>query len=375
MGKDQAANAYGNAGGSEPGGPREVTIAGRRVRLLVVGVSAAILLLLVCAVGVYAYDSAHKDQVAEGVTVGGVDLGGLDRDQAEQKLQRRLVEPLKQPLKVKLGSQRYALKASDAKIRADVDAMVDEAVDASESWGAPGRVLRDLTGGSVDESLAPKVSYSPAAVRKFVNRVAGRIDRAPQDASIAASGSSLNVVPAENGRKLKQDKLVESIQASLDNGGRNKLVNAHVVVDKPDVSTNEVAAEYPTYLTLDRAAYTLRLWKDLKLAKSYTVAVGQVGLETPEGEYSIQNKAVDPAWHVPNSDWAGSLAGTVVPGGVPENPLKERWLGIFDGAGIHGTDETYSLGTAASHGCVRMAIPDVIELYDQVPIGTPIYIG
>ena len=50
-------------------------------------------------------------------------------------------------------------------------------------------------------------------------------------------------------------------------------------------------------------------------------------------------------------------------------------MGIFDGAGIHGTDEPSSLGSAASHGCVRMAIPDVIELYDQVSVGTPVYIG
>jgi lipoprotein-anchoring transpeptidase ErfK/SrfK len=90
--------------------------------------------------------------------------------------------------------------------------------------------------------------------------------------------------------------------------------------------------------------------------------------------YEIQNKAVNPAWSVPNSAWAGSLAGTVVPPG-PDNPIKARWLGIYDGAGIHGTDQTYSLGTAASHGCVRMAIPDVIELYDQVPVGAPIYIA
>jgi lipoprotein-anchoring transpeptidase ErfK/SrfK len=109
--------------------------------------------------------------------------------------------------------------------------------------------------------------------------------------------------------------------------------------------------------------------------KSYTVAVGALGFDTPAGMYSIQNKAVNPAWSVPNSDWAGSLAGTVVPGGVPENPLKARWLGIYDGAGIHGTDQTYSLGTAASHGCVRMSIPDVIELYDKVPVGAPIYIA
>ena len=73
----------------------------------------------------------------------------------------------------------------------------------------------------------------------------------------------------------------------------------------------------------------------------YEKLTGAELLEFAAGLYHIQNKAVDPAWHVPNSAWAGSLAGTVVPGGTAENPLKARWLGIFDGAGIHGTDQTY----------------------------------
>ena len=126
---------------------------------------------------------------------------------------------------------------------------------------------------------------------------------------------------------------------------------------------------------VERGAFRLKLYKDLKLKKTYPIAVGQVGLETPAGLYNIQNKAVNAAWSVPNSAWAGDLAGQVVPGGAPNNPLKARWMGIFDGAGIHGTDQVGSLGSAASHGCVRMAIPDVIELYDQVKVQTPVYIG
>ena len=58
-----------------------------------------------------------------------------------------------------------------------------------------------------------------------------------------------------------------------------------------------------------------------------------------------------------------------------QRPLKARWLGIYDGAGIHGTDDIGSLGSAASHGCIRMAVPDVIELYDEVAVQTPIYIA
>ncbi|MEN3342702.1 MAG: L,D-transpeptidase ErfK/SrfK, partial [Actinomycetota bacterium] len=76
---------------------------------------------------------------------------------------------------------------------------------------------------------------------------------------------------------------------------------------------------------------------------------------------------------VPKSAWAGELAGRVIPPG-PDDPIKARWMGFWNGAGIHGTDETWSLGSAASHGCIRMAIPDVIELYDLVPLDTSIYV-
>jgi lipoprotein-anchoring transpeptidase ErfK/SrfK len=153
-----------------------------------------------------------------------------------------------------------------------------------------------------------------------------------------------------------------------------QTIVARVHTTKPKVTKSEVASEYPSYLTLDRSTFTLRLWKHLKLAKTYTVAVGQEGLETPAGLYHIQEKEENPSWHVPNSAWAGSLAGQVIPPG-PADPIKARWLGIFEGAGIHGTEELESLGSAASHGCVRMSIPDVIELYPQVEVGTPIYIG
>jgi lipoprotein-anchoring transpeptidase ErfK/SrfK len=127
---------------------------------------------------------------------------------------------------------------------------------------------------------------------------------------------------------------------------------------------------------VNRGAFKLTLYKHLKPVKTYGIAVGQVGLETPAGLYNIQNKAVDPAWTMPDSDWvAPGDRGKIVPGGTPENPLKARWMGIYDGAGIHGTDAAGSIGTAASHGCIRMRIPEVIELYEQVPVGAPVYIS
>ena len=92
----------------------------------------------------------------------------------------------------------------------------------------------------------------------------------------------------------------------------------------------------------------------------------------PAGRFAIQDKQVNPVWSVPNSPWAGELQGTTVDGGSAANPLKARWMGIANGVGIHGTGEDYSIGTAASHGCIRMHVPDVIDLFKRVPVGAPV---
>jgi lipoprotein-anchoring transpeptidase ErfK/SrfK len=226
----------------------------------------------------------------------------------------------------------------------------------------------------VDSNVPARIGYSAAAVDRFVKHVADEIDRPARDATVVASADSLSTVPGRNGRKVRVGQLRSQVVAAVDSPLGSRKVTPTVVSTTPEVTVDELASEYPSYLTLDRSSYTLRLWQNLELTRTYTVAVGQVGLETPAGLYSIQDKQVDPYWHVPVSDWAGSLAGQVIPPG-PANPLKERWMGIFGGAGIHGTDQTYSLGSAVSHGCVRMSIPDVIELYDRVEVGTPIYIG
>jgi lipoprotein-anchoring transpeptidase ErfK/SrfK len=106
----------------------------------------------------------------------------------------------------------------------------------------------------------------------------------------------------------------------------------------------------------------------------YQIAVGRAGLETAAGRYKIVEKIVNPPWHVPTSAWAGDLAGQTIAAGDPQNLLKARWLGFHDGQGIHGTDDVASLGSAALHGCIRMAVRDVKQLYELVPKGTPLFL-
>jgi lipoprotein-anchoring transpeptidase ErfK/SrfK len=335
-------------------------------------VAAAV--LVVAAAGAYAYDSSQKDKIADGVTVAGVDVGGMNEEEAVAAVRARLLAPLRHSLLVRFEGRTWKLPGQKLRIRADVGSAVEEAVEASQEGGLPGRLVRYVTSGEVDEQIKPQVAYSKPAINRFIRHVAGEVDREPKNADVEPSFDSLEVVAGQDGRKLRDNLLEKELESSVLDANAPHRIVARVHAIKPKITKSEVAAEYPSYLTLDRGTFTLRLWKHLKLAKEYTVAVGMEGLETPEGLYEIQEKEVNPPWHVPNSAWAGDLAGQTIPPG-PEDPIKARWMGIFEGAGIHGTEEVESLGTAGSHGCVRMAIPDVIELYPQVEVGTPVFIG
>jgi lipoprotein-anchoring transpeptidase ErfK/SrfK len=120
-------------------------------------------------------------------------------------------------------------------------------------------------------------------------------------------------------------------------------------------------------IVIDLSAFQLSLIRDGRTAMSFPVAVGQAAYPTPTGTYAIVTKQVDPTWLPPNSPWASGL-GPIPPG--PGNPLGTRWIGTSAPAvGIHGTPADYTIGTAASHGCIRMHIPDVEKLYDQVQVG------
>jgi lipoprotein-anchoring transpeptidase ErfK/SrfK len=335
--------------------------------------AALVVLLVLGAVGIYAYDSSRSDQIVDGVTVGGVDVGGMSTEEARAELRREIQQPLQRSIHVSAAGERFELTAKEARVRTDLNRMVDDALAESRDGNLITRTFRDLTGGTEDAELSSRVTYSPEGVDELVREVEQTVNRPAQDAAVEASGSGLSTVEEQNGVEVDSDRLKRAVIAELERPDEARRVRATTRTLKPEVTEDELAERYPHYLTLDRGSFELSYYENLKLEETFTVAVGTVGFETPAGLYHIQNKAVDPAWSVP--EWGGSLAGQTIPGGAPNNPLKERWLGIYDGAGIHGTDDVGSLGTAASHGCVRMAIPEVIELYDQIPVGTPIYIG
>jgi L,D-transpeptidase ErfK/SrfK len=125
----------------------------------------------------------------------------------------------------------------------------------------------------------------------------------------------------------------------------------------------------PLRLELDLSQRKVTLFRAGEVFKSYPVAVGRSGWETPTGKFKIETMYRDPVWINP-------FTGEVITGGDQDNPLGRRWLGFHkDGknwAGFHGTNRVNSIGTAASHGCVRMFEKDVEELFSLVSVGTPV---
>jgi lipoprotein-anchoring transpeptidase ErfK/SrfK len=342
---------------------------------ILIAVVAAATMALLLAVGVWAYDNAQKDQIAPGIKVGGVDIGGRSADSARKIIKHEVVAPLRQPIVITYDGKDYTLSPKQLHATGNVDAMVQEAIDRSRQGSILDRVSRYATGGDVNADIAPDVGYSTKAVDDFVHQLADRINVDPVNASVIPTGGGDRLRPESGhaGIAVNEAEMRDQINQAAHSAGRDQNLQAVVTATKPEVTKKQLAQAYPRFITIDRASFTLRFFDHLKLEKSYTVAVGQQGLETPAGLYHVQDKQVDPSWHVPNSAWAGSLAGQTIPPG-PADPLKARWLGIFNGAGIHGTLETSSLGHAFSHGCVRMSIPDVIDLYDRVNVGDPIYI-
>jgi lipoprotein-anchoring transpeptidase ErfK/SrfK len=346
-----------------------------RTAVLPIVVAGVVIVLALLAAGVYLYDHSRRDLIASGVSIGGVPVGGLREAAARTKVEHDLVSRLSQHVTVRSGSQVWTLGARQAHLSVDVANMVSQAVSASREGSILTRTARGLFGGSVKKDVPIVVSYSHQAVRDLTAKIRGSLNRSPQDASVQPTASGLDTVPGKVGLTVNSDALGARIDRALVGATASRTVIVPTKKVAPKVTTAQLAAKYPAYIVVDRNTFSLRFYDHLKLAKTYEIAVGMEGLETPAGLHRIEWEQVNPPWYVPKKAWAGSLAGTVVPPG-PADPLKARFMSFDGGAGIHGIDpsEYSSIGHDASHGCVRMRIPDVIDLYSHSPVGTPVYI-
>ena len=151
-----------------------------------------------------------------------------------------------------------------------------------------------------------------------------------------------------------------------------KAYQAEIDLPADGIARPALLARTGGKIVVIESQFTLYLYLDGKIAKTYPVAVGQSAYPTPTGDYVITEKIENPTWTPPNSPWAAGLE-PIEPG--PSNPLGTRWIGTSAPlVGIHGTPQDWSIGSAASHGCIRMHISDVEDLYPHVTVGMPVEI-
>lgn len=109
------------------------------------------------------------------------------------------------------------------------------------------------------------------------------------------------------------------------------------------------------------------------------IAIGAPGNSTPSGIYAVHRKESPPTYTAPNTGWAqasGYTPGVKLESDDPANPLRGAFLFLDDsGVGIHGTANLLSLGTKASHGCVRVSEEDALLLYERCALGTPVVVS
>jgi len=287
--------------------------------------------------------------VPAGVEIGGVEVGGLIAVQAQEKLS----ETYGQTIHLAYGDEQWRVRPARFGATAAMDEAVDAAIEAE-----PG------------EQIALDVVVNPKAVRKYVRRIDRAISTPAQDAELVGLRANYapKISPGQTGREVDRKELTAFLLGALRSQYRGGRITVPTVPVQPTVGPEDLGP----IIVIRRGSNHLTLFDGAARVRDFTVATGAAQYPTPLGSYEIVIKERDPTWNPPDSDWAKD-AKPIPPG--PGNPLGTRWMGISAPAvGIHGTPDAASLGYSASHGCIRMAIPEAEWLFDHVDVGTPVYI-
>jgi len=211
------------------------------------------------------------------------------------------------------------------------------------------------------------------SVNAFVDRVALKVNRRRANAFYYVRDGRMRWRAAVYGRGLyitaARGAMMSALRKEIASGTVQPTVRLHYKSYTPEITN----AELGRAILVDLSQRKLRLYDHSTMLKRYGIAIGMPRYPTPRGKFKIIAKAKNPAWYNPGSAWASNMPSYIPPG--PTNPLGTRALYLNSpGIRIHGTHKTWTIGTAASHGCMRVANSNIEKLYPMVPVGTPVFI-
>ena len=281
-----------------------------------------------------------------GVTIAGVQVGGLAPDVATATVE----QGFELPLQLKVGTTTVLVTPNVLGATPVIDKAIERALTAEPNSAIP-----------------LGVTVEPGAVAHFVGTLAQRFDRPAADAKVYLRNLRPWLSTERPGRKLVQRTAVHDINVALTDATRQPVVLVTTAV-KPKVTRRN----FGPVIVIRRSSNQLMLYDGVKYVRFFAVATGQSIYPTPLGRFAIVVKWRNPWWYPPNSPWAQGQK-PIPPG--PNNPLGTRWMGLSaPGVGIHGTPSDASIGYSVSHGCIRMHIPEAEWLFNHVEVGTTVFI-
>jgi hypothetical protein len=302
------------------------------------------------AVGATAPSAARSPAlVPSGVAVSAIAVGDLSSESARAIVRHRF----ERPLRIHFGFEAWTVRPDGLGVQASVDEAVAKALRAP-----PGR------------NVELRLAVSRRDIRAYVTFLVKKYSEDPVDARlIGVNGLRPVIADGRPGRRVARWLMEARIARALRSPARRSIALA----TKP-VAPEVTREHYGPVIVIARDSHRLRLFNGTKLVREFGVATGQSAYPTPTGTFSIATMQRDPWWiPPPNSPWARG-AKPIPPG--PGNPLGTRWMGLSAPlVGIHGTPDAASIGYSASHGCIRMRIPDASWLFDHVQVGTPVVIA
>jgi hypothetical protein len=335
---------------------------------------AGLILFIAVSLTAIVGDYVALAYVPRGVTLIGRELDNLDKAALRKAIDDSVTTPAMQPLTVTGDGKSWQLDPKGI-VTVDVDAMVAEAYAPARRDTMLTRLWSRVTDKQPATDVKPQYSVDRVALATWVAETAATIDRVPVDATRTVVKYAIQITPEVPGATLEQTRAVDEIstaltaEAALTAAGRTTALP--ITLTTPKVTKDS----FKRAIVVSLSKCDVYYYEGDVLVKTYRCAPGRPAFPTPKGDFVIVRKAANSAWINPGSPWAAGMPRSI-PGG-PNNPMGDRKIGINSpGIFLHGipASEYSSIGTHASHGCMRMMPSSIHDLYPRVRIGDPVYI-
>lgn len=341
-------------------------------RVAIVLVSTLLLAASATVAWATANDYGRRGIVPVGVTILGEDLSGMTETQARAAIEDAVSAPVLRPVTVVADGQEFTFDPKTA-VAIDTDAMLAQAYAPRAGAALFRRVGYDIARVSAGTQVEPTFAVDSDVLADWLKSTASSVDSAAIDAKLSVVNSRVKISKSAEGRKTDLEEAGAVLQEAFSSEAALAAGERRVEIPVERIKPKKSEKDFGKTIVVDLSERRIRLFQGDKIEKEYACAVGTPSFPTPRGEWEITLKRFRPTWVNPGSDWAVDMPASIPPG--PGNPLGTRAINLnAPGIRFHGTENIGSVGTAASHGCMRMYRSDIEDLYERVSVGMKVYI-